>query len=327
MRKNRRRRIVRSSRGDLGAARPNSDYVPSESSSSHSTSGSSVNGEVSVSRESSPISTLSTSQNITDPLYHCDNQFQVGPVPSRTSSVSNYSQISNALHNNIPHVLFSVFHEYGPIVNSSLMFFASRTDSQNLYLLAKYTNMIPRAVEILLRNWKAGGDYMQYALRFLKDSSYCATLLSVNWTRWTHRDETLFDLIEIYVPEEEQAALTKAVLKADLMFRHPLERLHAAWASTWRIALQKEEWKVAIEHLLKLRTFEVSHALLNCALEVVTEEFLRRNKATLENWKGDEEPFPEQTRRQYMDILQDCRKMQINVDSSLQGSMRVTWAP
>jgi hypothetical protein len=229
------------------------------------------------------------------------------------------------MHNSVPHVLFSVLHEHGPIVNSSLMFFASRTDSQNLYLLAKYTNMVPRAVEILLRNWKAGGEYMHYALRFLEDSSYCHTLLSVNWTRWTHRDETLFDLIEVYVPEEEQTVLTKAVLKADLRFHHPLERLHAAWASTWRLALQKQEWKAAKDYLLKFRTLEVYHVLLNCALEVVAEEFLRRNKEILENWKGDEEPFPDQARRQYMEILKDCRELQVNVDLVFRQSMRITW--
>lgn len=239
--------------------------------------------------------------------------------------MSNYSHISNAMHNSVPHVLFSVLHEHGPIVNSSLMFFASRTDSQNLYLLAKYTNMVPRAVEILLRNWKAGGEYMHYALRFLEDSSYCHTLLSVNWTRWTHRDETLFDLIEVYVPEEEQTVLTKAVLKADLRFHHPLERLHAAWASTWRLALQKQEWKAAKDYLLKFRTLEVYHVLLNCALEVVAEEFLGRNKEILENWKGDEEPFPDQARRQYMEILKDCRELQVNVDLVFRQSMRIMW--
>jgi hypothetical protein len=214
-------------------------------------------------------------------------------------------------------------------VNSSLVFFASRTDSQNLYLLAKYTNMIPRAVEILLRNWKEGGEYMHYALRFLKDTSYCRTLLSVNWTRWTHRDEKLFDLIEVYVPEEEQAALTKAVLKADLTFQHPLERLHAAaaWASTWRSALQKQEWRAAKACLLRFRTLEVdhAHALLNCALVVVAEEFLLRNKEILARWRGEDEVFPEQARNQYLEILKDCRDLQISIDSTLQSSMHIAW--
>ena len=165
--------------------------------------------------------------------------------------------------------------------------------------------MIPRAVEILLRNWKAGGEYMHYALRFLKDSSYCHTLLSVNWTRWTHRDETLFDLIEVYIPEEEQVVLIKAVLKADLTFQHPLERLRAAWASTWRLALQKQEWRAARDCLLKFRTLEVYHAhrLLNCALVIVAEEFLRRNREILTSWRGEDELFPEQARSQHVEIL------------------------
>jgi hypothetical protein len=205
------------------------------------------------------------------------------------------------------------------------MFFASRTSSKSLHLLAKFPTMAPRAMEILLRNWKAGGEYMHYALRFLKDSSYCHTLLSVNWTRWTHRDETLFDLIEMHVPEEEQAALTKAVLRADLMFRHPLERLHAGWASTWRLALQKQEWKAARDYLLKFRTLEVYHILLKCALAVVAEELLQRKKEILGNWKGESEPFPEHARRQYMEVLNDCHELQIEVDPALQRSMRILW--
>jgi hypothetical protein len=182
-------------------------------------------------------------------------------------------------------------------------------------------------MEILLRNWKSGGECMDYALRFLKDAAYCQTLLSVNWTRWTHRDETLFDLIEVYVPEDEQLALIKAVLKADLLFRPPLERLHAAWASTWRAALQKQEWKAAKDCLLKLRVLEVYHAhiLLNCALEVVAEDLLLTEKEVLERWQWDKEPFPERARRQYVEILQDCRELHVTIDMSLQMGMRITW--
>ncbi len=303
------------------------DLVPSPATSTPISSNSSISRDLSTFGETGLASTLSSSQDHFETLDTTRHPLQTGPVPSVAASTSDYTQINHAAYNSVPHVLFSVFHEYGPIVNSSLMFFASRTDSQNLYLLAKYTNMIPRAVEILLRNWKEGGEYMHYALRFLKDSSYCRTLLSVNWTRWTHRDETLFDLIEVYVPEEEQAALNKAVLKADLTFQHPLERLHAAWASTWRSALQKQEWRAAKACLLRFRTLEVdhAHALRNCALVVVAEEFLLRNKEILARWRGEDEIFPEQARSQYLEILKDCRDLQISIDSTLQYSIHIAW--
>ncbi len=52
------------------------------------------------------------------------------------------------------------------LVNSSLIFFFDRTDSENLQLLANAPTLAPRALEILLRNWKPGGDHFSYALKF-----------------------------------------------------------------------------------------------------------------------------------------------------------------
>jgi len=164
---------------------------------------------------------------------------------------------------------------------------------------------------------------MAYALYFLNDKAYCKTLLSVNWTRWTHYDETLFDLIDFYVPAGEQIALTKALLRADLPFKNEkLETLCAAWAPTWRLAVQETDWKAAKSHLFAL---EVHNILLKCALEVVAESFLERNKSILVDWKGGDEPFPENARSQYMEVLKDCGELQIDVDPSLQRGMRLLW--
>jgi hypothetical protein len=205
------------------------------------------------------------------------------------------------------------------------MFFSLRTDSKSLQLLAKFPRMAPRAIEILLRNWKSGGEYMEYAQRFLKEKSYCETLLSVNWTRWSHRDETLFDLIDIYVPPDERIILTKALLRADLLFKNQkLETLCASWAPTWRLAIQETEWKAAKAQLF---TLEVHCVLLKCALEVAAESFLQRNKSTLVDWKGGDEPFPESARNQYMEVLKDCRELEIEVDPSLKCGMRLLWMP
>lgn len=167
---------------------------------------------------------------------------------------------------------------------------------------------------------------MRYARRFLDDKAYCQALMSVNWTRWTHYDETLFDLLDFYVlpsDPENYVVLTKALLKADLPFKdEKLEALSAPWAPTWRMALQGSEWGEAKVHLFGL---EVHDVLFHCAVEVIAEKLLQKNKRELVNWKGDAEPFPEQARRQYMEILKDCRELHVNVDKSFQPSMRILW--
>lgn len=242
-----------------------------------------------------------------------------------SSTTSDPSPFPHIVPNTIPEDSCRVSGDLGPIVNSSLMFFSLRTDSKSLQLLAKFPRMAPRAIEIVLRNWKPGGEYMAYALHFLKDKAYCKTLLSVNWTRWTHYDETLFDLIDFYVPADEQITLTKAMLRADLPFKKDrLEALCAAWAPTWRLAIQEAEWKLAKTQLF---TLEVHGVLLKCALEVAAESFLERNKSILVDWKGGDEPFPESARSQYMEILKDCRELEIEVDLALQRDMRLLWMP
>jgi hypothetical protein len=212
------------------------------------------------------------------------------------------------------------------IVNTSLMFFSFRTHTESLQLLAKSPAMTERAVETLLRNWKPGGECMQYALRFLEDSACCQTLLSVNWTRWTDGDETLFDLIDAEVPEEQRVltALTKAVLKADLKFQHPLAKLRPTWADKWRLALQQTEWSLATNMVRLLVTQLVSilprlerhRRLVYCALMVIAESLLEKNKRILVSWRGDIDIFFEAARSQYFEILKDCRAWGIALDPS-----------
>ena len=316
IRKNRQKRKAECKEGNSGTASSTSEHVPS-SCSSPRTPNSSLSGEYTTSNESSPVSTLSSPQNPLD-TYHQSSQLET--MPSTTSGPSPFPHI---VPNTIPEDSCRVSGDLGPIVNSSLMFFSLRTHSKSLQLLAKFPRMAPRAIEILLRNWKPGGEYMDYAQRFLKEKEYCETLLSVNWTRWSHHDETLFDLIDIYVPPDDRIALTKAILRADLPFKkEKLETLCAAWAPTWRLALQETKWNAA---KTKLFTLEVHNVLLKCALEVAAESFLERNKSILVDWKGGDEPFPESARSQYMEILKDCRELEIEVDPALQRGMRLLW--
>jgi hypothetical protein len=234
-----------------------------------------------------------------------------------------------------PNNLADDFDDLGPIFNSSLVFFSSRPDSKSLQLLANRPEMAPIAIEILFRNWKPGGDYMHYALRFLTDKDYCQTLMSVFLTRWTNYDETLFDLLYFYVQPtdpENYILLTKALLRADLASKNrKLEALSATWAPIWRSAIQATEWKAAKTYLfvLGVRLFLLKRddVLFQCAIAVVAEEILKTKRSTLENWKGDEEPFPEQTRKQYWEIVMDCRNLTIGLDPALQQNMRISWVP
>lgn len=176
---------------------------------------------------------------------------------------------------------------------------------------------------------------MRYALRFLADKNYCQTLMSVYLTRWINHDETLFDLLYYYVrptDPENYILLTKALLRADLASKNKkLEALSATWAPTWRSAIQATEWKAAKVHLSKLKehlfVLKVHDVLFQCAVAVVAEEILKTKRSTLENWKGDEELFPEQTRKQYFEIVKDCRKLPIGLDPAFQQNMRISWVP
>jgi hypothetical protein len=205
------------------------------------------------------------------------------------------------------------------------MFFSFRTHTESLQLLAKSPAMKELAVEILLRNWKPGGECMQYALQFLEDSACCQTLLSVNWTRWTDEDETLFDLIDVEVLEDPRVltALTKAVLKADLKFQHPLRNLRPGWADTWRLALQQTEWSLATDMVRLLARLERHRRLVCCALMVIAESLLEKNKRILMSWKGDIDIFFEAARSQYFEILKHCRVWGIALDPSWNADLIV----
>jgi hypothetical protein len=153
---------------------------------------------------------------------------------------------------------------------------------------------------------------MSCAKRFLQDSDYCHTIVGVNWTRWNHRDETLFDLIDQFVPEDEQALIRRALLRADLKFEHPLGRLNAPWAQTWRLAIREKTWDGAKHQLLKM---EVRDRLLRCALSVVAEALLRSQDFYMDMLaligKSD---LIEESRRHKSWILTDCREQQIDID-------------
>lgn len=301
---------------------------PTDANSPSSPSNSSASTGLGASTESDATLDL----NFPEVFNNCSQQFTSEIMPQDTLESGPFSL---QMRMPSPSNLVDDFDDLGPIVNSSLLFFSSREDSKSLQLLANCPGMAPRAIEILFRNWKPGGEYMRYALRFLADKDYCQALMSVYLTRWLNDDETLFDLLYFYVRDkdpENYIPLTKALLRADLAFKNKkLEALSATWAPTWRSAIQATEWKAAKIYLtaLKVQLFglKVHNVLFPCAVAVVAEEILKTKRSTLENWKGDEEPFPEQTRKQYFEILKECCKLPIGLDPEFQQNMRISWVP
>jgi hypothetical protein len=207
------------------------------------------------------------------------------------------------------------------LVNSSLMFFSTRPDAESLRLLANSPKLEPQALEILLRNWKPGGEYMRYLDFFIQNSTCCTFILVVNWTRWWSTDQTLFDLVDQIVAGDERIIVTKTLLRGDLHFQQDFTRLRAPWADAWRLACQQDRWEDARQHLMGL---EVHNQLKDCTLCVIAETLLERRHRSIETWRAGSttssvnpyHPFPTEGRDEYLGILKDCREMGLDVAHS-----------
>ncbi|TVY12730.1 hypothetical protein LARI1_G009606 [Lachnellula arida] len=207
------------------------------------------------------------------------------------------------------------------LVNSSLMFFSTRPDASSLHLLANTPKLEPQALEILLRNWKSGGEHMRYLNHFVQNSTCCTAIPVVNWTRWWGTDETLFDLVDQIVAEEERTLVTKTLLKADMKFQLDFTRLRASWADAWRLACRQDRWVDAKDHLVG---FGVNTRLKDSALSVVAEDFLERWHRALEAWRVGNSTslsniprvFPIEDRDEFLEILRDCREMRLDIAKS-----------
>ncbi|KAH6720948.1 Clr5 domain-containing protein [Leptodontidium sp. MPI-SDFR-AT-0119] len=241
---------------------------------------------------------------------HTYQPFSPVTSSSSSSSVTHFAQ-SSSHRSSMSQDLSGLSLQEDPLINSSLMFFSTRTDTESLRLLSISAELAPRALEILLRNWEPGGEFFKSAIRFLQQSNYCQTIVGVNWTRWNHRDETLFDLVDENVLEDEQPQLFVALFTADLKFGHELAQLNAPWATSWRSASQQRDWGRAKDYLAAMG---VHHLLWQCAFVVIAKGFLERNNSRIRGWvKGT--PFPEGSHRQNYAILDDCREFSLGTDS------------
>jgi hypothetical protein len=117
------------------------------------------------------------------------------------------------------------------------------------------------------------------------------------------------------------------VLKADLKFQHPLQKLRPTWADKWRLALQQTEWSLAKNMVTQLESLLASverhQRLVYCVLVVIAESLLEKNKRILVSWRGDIDIFFETARSQYFEILKDCRVWGIVLDPSWYADMIV----
>lgn len=216
------------------------------------------------------------------------------------------------------------------LVNSSLMFFSTRPDVSSLHLLANSPKLEPQALEILLRNWKPGGEYMIYLNHFIQKSTCCTAILVVNWTRWWGTDETLFDLVNQVVPEDQRVMVTKTLLRGDQKYHREFTRLRASWADAWRLACQQGRWRDAKDHLMAL---EFNAFLKNCALSVIAETLLEKLQRNIESWRignssnfsNQHQPFPVIDRDEYLVILKDCREMRLDIIGSWYEYGEMPW--
>ncbi|KAL2060693.1 hypothetical protein VTL71DRAFT_9334 [Oculimacula yallundae] len=268
--------------------------------------------DVSSPRWYTQASVEGNSSSLSSPSVLSENYTQqpLSPVTTYSSS-SSVPRKSSQHHSSMSRDLSGLSLQEEPIVNSSLMFFSTRTITDSLRLLSMSAELAPRALEILLRNWEPGGESSNAVTRYLRQVQYCQSLVGVNWTCWNHSDETLFDLVDENVPEDEQPSLFVALLAADIKFGHELANLNAPWAESWRSASRQRDWGRAKDYMAAMG---VQHLLWQCAFVVIAKTFIQRNNSCIRGWvKGTR--FPEGSQTQNYAILDDCREQGLGTDS------------
>jgi hypothetical protein len=221
--------------------------------------------------------------------------------------------------------------EHVPLVDPSFRFSRTRTENESLEMLANSPELAEQAFEILLINWNPGIDYMQYAMSFLEEQTYCSSILTTNSIQTNRSHGTsLFDLIDQNVPKTQRKILTKAFLRADLATQTDLPGSGQLlpWAEIWRKASKSSNWESGRLCLMEFKT-GLSPDIHECALMVVAEYFLGQHKAQIENWRtkrGQQRDtaaniletwrYPEEHRNHYLAILNDCRHRRLDLDSS-----------
>ncbi len=110
----------------------------------------------------------------------------------------------------------------------------------------------------------------------------------------------------------EQPRLIKALLKADIKFRHDLEPLNAPWAVAWRYSIHGS-WTDAKKRVQK---WEASRLFQRAALSVFAEHFLETTELVLRH-----EHLSPDHRHECVEkvckIIADCDKLLVPLDLQL----------
>ncbi|KAF4629496.1 hypothetical protein G7Y89_g8652 [Cudoniella acicularis] len=130
------------------------------------------------------------------------------------------------------------------------------------------------ALEILLRKWQPGGEYLDILTTYLQTVKDFEGIIR-------NSDEggpLLFKLIEERVPSEEQFDVGKLLLETHFLSRHKPQPHDSPWLLVWIAATRTTEWEDAKEILYEGNRVAclAGNLFLDCALIVIAEQMLKR---------------------------------------------------
>lgn len=172
------------------------------------------------------------------------------------------------------------------------------------------------ALEILLKKWQPGPEYIEAFLTCLQNPEYC---------QWISRSgsgggPTLFKLIEEVIPSEQRSYLTMLLIKAELLSaQRDVDYPHTVWQQSWHAVCNNEDWEEARELLEEdcVISQSVGDVFRDCALVVIAERQLRACMSRLEDLRKYPGPVgnvdSEECREKYLDILRDFRHRDLDV--------------
>lgn len=178
------------------------------------------------------------------------------------------------------------------------------------------------ALEYLLVKWKAGGSYLTVLRILLKNPSNRASI-----TRCTATDQPfLFELIETYVPPDEQIEVGKLLLGTLLLTDHTKDPRIPIWLKAWNNACRCTDWEDVknVLHDGERVSHQAGDIFLTAALVVFAENILRRVHkrlrafSTPSGWDNEAQRIEaDHLRQKYLDILEECRDGNFNLRPSL----------
>jgi hypothetical protein len=179
----------------------------------------------------------------------------------------------------------------------------------------------------LVLKWQPDGEYMKTAISLLQNPVRGQSLLAFSPTKSGHSfTANIFKAISKNVSHGEKFQLIKALLEADQLHGTEIPPTSPGWMIKWRSACNNDQWKDAKRQLVSgdLFAHEVGEIVLDCALVVIAERFLRSYMEKLEKFKTQflglgisDSSDAETWRRCYIEILKDIRQRGLDLSLSL----------